>query len=410
MIIENLRLEDRDKKVRLAATVKWEDCERPVEELYFETRAEFSDDISCNPNAFLVACVAPAMYFGEKRIFLDAEVCPELKNGLVTVMHWFRHWWYEPDRELVKIEAKSMKQIDPKNLKRAAVFYSGGIDSFTTIYLNRLTYPSEHPGFIKDGLHVFGLEHDDIETFEYLGNSLTKFADEIGITYIPVYTNIYLNHMEEDSKNNFDFFHNQYQSASISAVAHIFTKRLSYASTSSGTHLRVMRPTGCHPLIDHNYSSYDLRIQQRGVYLSRLEKVRLLSNWSIALPYIRVCNRYKSYWLNTLNCGRCEKCICTMLELLALKLLDRTDAFPRHDVNANDVRKAVVIENSFMEDCYIELLSPLAEQGRLDLVKAIRERIAIYHGKVPLRQRVGEIDRKFLGGNLKRLMRMVIAN
>ena len=99
-----------------------------------------------------------------------------------------------------------------------------------------------------------------------------------------------------------------------------------------------------------------------------------------------------------------------MLELLALKLLDRTDAFPRHDVNANDVRKAVVIENSFMEDCYIELLSPLAEQGRLDLVKAIRERIAIYHGKVPLRQRVGEIDRKFLGSNLKRLMRMVIAN
>ena len=99
-----------------------------------------------------------------------------------------------------------------------------------------------------------------------------------------------------------------------------------------------------------------------------------------------------------------------MLELLALKMLDRTDAFPKDDVTENDIRNSVVIENSFMEDCYIELLSPLAEQGRLDLVKAIRERIAIYHGKVPLRQRIGEMDRRFLGGNLKKLMRMVIAD
>ena len=410
MIIENLRSENRDKKVRLAATVKWEDCDRPVEELYFETTEEFSDDISCNPNAFLIACVAPAMYFGEKRIFLDSEVCPELKNGLVTVMHWFRHWWYDPDRELVEIEAKSIKQTDPKNVERAGVFYSGGIDSFTTIYLNRLAYPHEHPGFIKDGLHVFGLEHDDIETFEHLGNSLSKLAEMIGITYIPIYTNIYLNYREEDSKNNFDFFHNQYQSASIAAAAHIFTKRLSYASTSSGTHLKVMRPTGCHPLIDHNYSSYDLRIQQRGVHLSRLEKVRLLSDWDIVLPYIRVCNSPKTYLRNRLNCGKCEKCLCTMLELLALKLLNRTDAFPTHDVTENDIRRAVVIENSFMEDCYIELLSPLAEQGRLDLVRAIRKKIAIYHGKVPLRQRIADMDRRFLAGNLKRLMRMVIAN
>ena len=99
-----------------------------------------------------------------------------------------------------------------------------------------------------------------------------------------------------------------------------------------------------------------------------------------------------------------------MLELLALKMLDRTDAFPKDDVTENDIRNSVVIENSFMEDCYIELLSPLAEQGRLDLVKAIRERIDIYHGKVPLRQRIGEMDRRFLGGNLKKLMRMVIAD
>ena len=63
-----------------------------------------------------------------------------------------------------------------------------------------------------------------------------------------------------------------------------------------------------------------------------------------------------------------------------------------------------------MEDCYIELLSPLAEQGRIDLVKAIRKKIALYHGKVPLRQRIAEMDRRFLGSNLQKLKQMVIPN
>ena len=37
MRIEGLHSEKRGDRTRVAATVKWEDCDRPAYELYFET-------------------------------------------------------------------------------------------------------------------------------------------------------------------------------------------------------------------------------------------------------------------------------------------------------------------------------------------------------------------------------------
>src|SRR4030067_1958090 len=105
MRIENLRSETRQGRARIAATVIWEDCNRPAEEVYFETEEQYADSLSCNPHAFLVGCIVPAMHYGEKRVSIDAEICPALRDGLITAMGWIRHWYYSPARELVKIEA-----------------------------------------------------------------------------------------------------------------------------------------------------------------------------------------------------------------------------------------------------------------------------------------------------------------
>ena len=76
MRISNLKSIQSRKLVRVTATVNWEDCDQPAREEFIETDEEFSRDISCNPHAFLVGCIIPAMHFGEKRILLDAEICP----------------------------------------------------------------------------------------------------------------------------------------------------------------------------------------------------------------------------------------------------------------------------------------------------------------------------------------------
>ena len=92
MRITNLKLEHGKNLTRVSASVNWEDCDQPAREIYIETDKKFTEDISCNPHAFLVGCIIPAMHFGEKRILLEAEICPGLREGLKTVMGLIKDW------------------------------------------------------------------------------------------------------------------------------------------------------------------------------------------------------------------------------------------------------------------------------------------------------------------------------
>jgi hypothetical protein len=409
--IENLRSGKEGNRARVAATMTWEDCDRPTHEVYFETDEPFAEDLSCNPHAFLVGCVIPAMHYGEERAFIDAEICPELRDGLITAMSLLRHWYYDPGRPLVRIEAGTRSDLPtPRTPERAGFFFSGGIDSFATLRTNRLGFPLEHPGSIKDGLLVYGLELDDPESFRPVLDSLSRVAQEFGITLIPVYTNIYLNYRQEDAENHFDFWTDEFEAAAFAAIAHAFSRRLSVITLASSFDIPNLRPHGSHALLDPNYSSSDLRIRHDGIALSRFAKTKLVAEWGMVLQHLRVCNRYKRYQPGRLNCGECEKCVRTMLMLVALGALDQTCSFPTDDVSEELVRTAVRIRDSSYVHYYQELIVPLAERGRHDLVRAVERKIAEYHRRQRLTDRnamIGRLDRQYLGGSLARLRGLV---
>jgi hypothetical protein len=425
MKIENLRSEKHGNRRRVAATVIWEDCDRPVQELYFETDEAFAEDLSCNPHAFLVASVVPAMHYGEQRVFVDAEVCPELRVGLITAMSWIRHWYYKHNHKIVRIEARTQSDIPTSPTpQRAGFFFSGGIDSFATLRANRPNFPPEHPWSIKDGLLVYGLELDKPEAFEHVVHSLSGVAQEAGITFIPVYTNIYLNYRQEDAVNEFSFWIDEFEGAALAAVAHAFSRRLSVVSIASTDDISSLalinrqnfKPHGSHPLLDPNYSSSDLRIRHDGIELSNFTKTKLIANWDLALQHLRVCNKYKHYRPDMLNCGRCEKCVKTMLALLALDVLDKTHAFPVDDVSEELVAKLIIKPREGSVDCdyliyhnnFRELITPLSEKGRHDLVRAIKDMIrqSLYH-KTSWKAKVRQFDKEHLNGNLARFKRLV---
>ena len=93
MQIRDLKRNCGEGRARVSATVVWEDCDRPVQEVFFETDERFAESLTCNPHAFLVGCAIPAMHYGEKRVFMDAEVCPEFKAGLNTAMNYIQSWF-----------------------------------------------------------------------------------------------------------------------------------------------------------------------------------------------------------------------------------------------------------------------------------------------------------------------------
>lgn len=410
MKIKNLRSEQKNNRPRVAATVSWEDCDRATQEVYFETDQAFADSLSCNPHAFLVGCIIPAMHYGERRVFMDSEICPELLDGLRTAIGWLGHWFYS-NCEPIRIEAKARSTFPvPRTPERAGFFFSGGIDSFATLRANRLNFQLEHPWSIKDGLLAFGLEQDMPDAFEHVKDSLLDVAQEVGITLIPVYTNVYLPYRQEDAAHadGFRFWTYEFQGAALAAIAHAFARRLTVVSIAATFDLPNLGLWGSHPLLDPNYSSSDLRIRHDGIALSRLAKTKLVADWGVPLQHIRVCNQYKRYRAGLLNCGECEKCIRTMLTLLALGVLDQTSCFPNQHVSEELVLKKANIHDDYVESCYRELVGPLAEKGRHDLARAVEHRIAKYHEHEPAwKAKIKQFDRNYMNGNLYRLKSLI---
>ena len=409
MRIENLRSEKIETRSRLVAEVVWEDNDRPTEEVYFEIDETFADSLSFNPNAFLVACAIPAMYYGEERISIDCAICPELKNGMMTAMGWLRHWFYPTDHKLIKIDAKTMSDIPmPRTSERAALFFSGGIDSFAALRINRSTFSQTHPWYVRDTLLVYGLELDSLEIFEYVLSSLSEAARAINIKLIPVYTNLYLNYRNDDEANRWDLWENYFGGAALAAVAHALSRRYTVVTTAATYDLSNLSPWGSHPLLDPYYSSTDLRIRHDILSLSRLERTKLVADWDEALPYLRVCNKYKLYKPGRFNCGQCEKCVRTMLAFLVLNSLDRAISLPADDIAAELILEKVSFADDFAPSCYPEMLGPLGQIGREDLVRAIQFKLTKYYNRERgIKEIIKRVDSKYFSGNLKRVYRAI---
>jgi hypothetical protein len=262
-----------------------------------------------------------------------------------------------------------------------------------------MNYPREHPDSLKDGLIVYGLEIEQPEAFEYLLDSLSVVAQAADITMIPVYTN------ERYLDADWNFWGNVFEGAVFAAVGHALSRRLTVVSLASSYDTPNLHPHASHPLLDPNYSSYELRIRHDGIAFSRAEKTRLLAAWDVALKHLRVCNKTAFYQSGKLNCGRCEKCLRTMITLYTLGVLEQASAFPPTDLSAEFVSNAVKINHTTFP-FYGELIAPLREKGRHDLARCIEHKLAAYH-RSNWRPALSRIDQEFLDGSLKRLKQSI---
>jgi hypothetical protein len=93
-----------------------------------------------------------------------------------------------------------------------------------------------------------------------------------------------------------------------------------------------------------------------------------------------------------------------MLAFLALKSLDRASTLPAQNISAELILEKVRFTDDFQVSCYPELLEPLSQIGREDLVRAIEYRLAkYYYPERGLKERIKRIDSKYFSGNLSRV-------
>lgn len=365
MRIGNIRYEAADQMVRVVATVTWEDCERPQQDIYFGTLWEHKSDLSCETNAFLTACAVPAMQYGERRIAIDGEVCPVLHEGLLTALSWIRYW-RNLNHTIPEIEAPVKVRAEPVPPERTGMFLSGGIDSLFTLRWNRLHIGRHHPFSVQDALIVKGIERYQSLA---LDQALIEVAQEAEVNLIPIYTNV--RKLGDDGV----FWSKAFLGAALASVAHILGKRLTKVLIAASFDIARMEPFGSHPLIDHNYSSQNLQIVHDGERFSRFHKTQVISEWKVALKNVRPCSRNPE---GKLNCGKCEKCIRTMTAFVALGKLSESQAFPLDNVSPELLQKLQIFDIGLLNDSYKDPIPDLMKRGRYDLVAAIQNLIESY--------------------------------
>lgn len=381
MRVERLRKEISDGRCRVAADVTWENRNAPSESLVIETSLGFASDLEPSADAFLLALLPAAQWEGEERILIEGRVCCRLRDGLRVAMKLFEAS-YERCRPLSIEPTEGFAPTVARSEPRTASFLSGGVDALSLLRSNRLDYPADHPGFIRDCIVLFGMNTYDLdahgvarperlEAFEANTARMTWLADSVGATVIPMRTNIRRFNSDFASWAAVGF------GAGTVSTALCLSKRISRVEIGSAGLGVSHGLEGSHPCLDHNVSTEAVAVHHGQPGLSRLEKTRIVAEWSEALVVVRPCCYRTIPREGTINCGKCEKCIRTMLALAALGKLGDAPAFPFDELTPATL-EPLLIERDNDVMYYEQCIDALVAAGRSDLVATVERKIGEY--------------------------------
>jgi hypothetical protein len=380
MIIRNLTMLARADRRTTFATVEWEEQPFPEQVLAFEI---LCGDIDGGPlderhdepsaDAFLAACFPLAALHGEERVRIEGHPCSMLIEGLLTAHSWWASWGgLTSGPPIIESRGRGSTQHSPHS--HAVACLSGGVDGLHMLMQNRRLYSRDDPAYIRDAVFVHGFDigkrarDPENERYRTALARLEPVAVESGLRLIPCRTN--LRHLPSKP----GFWAARHNGAALAAVGHAAILGRGFLFIAASHHVSRPVPMGSHPAIDGLFSSQRIRVIHDGGRFSRLDKVRDLVNWPAALAALRVCPASLE---SGVNCGKCEKCLRTRLELLAAGV-DETLALGPSLTPIELWEEAAPTPTSHRAIMYEDLLPALRARGLDALCRALEERIAIY--------------------------------
>jgi hypothetical protein len=392
--IENLRSGELPGRRRVAADVIWESADRPSQTLYFEARYPHAADLQPSPDAFALACLPFAAWWGERRLRVEGALCARFADNLRAITAIYSRWFARCGTVAIEPLAGYVATV-PRTPARTASFLSGGVDGLAALRSNRLSYPADHPDSIRDCIVLFGANDfettaegpvpERLEAFERLQNRLQTLARAENFELLPIQTNTRRLSGDYACWTSVGF------GAANAAVAHTLSRRFTKALFASSGDGIDPPPGASHPLLDQHFSTAAVQIEPAQLGWLRLEKLRLLADWPAALDLMQPCHYVRIPPAGEINCGRCEKCIRTMLGLVCLDKLSEAGAFADDDVTPEMV-SAIPVSNAVKAALLEQLVAPLKAAGRSDLAnvikrKLLRQRLRRYIGRLRPRLR-----------------------
>lgn len=292
-----------------------------------------------------------AMAAGED-LCVDVPLDPTFAHNLSTIQEIYSTWGEGLSQIEVEAPPSFGKTADEEREGKAAAFFSGGVDSFYTL----LKHEDEIDALVF--VHGFDVSLEDSELRTAVSQRLRNVADAFDKQLIEVETSL-KSVTEQDRFTselaNWELSHG----SALASVMHALpacVDRVYVAATQSYRHLF---PWGSHPILDPQWKRSDLDLVHDGCEVTRLQKVDYISTSTKALENLRVC------WKNpdqAYNCGQCEKCRRTMLELLSVGSLEDCSTFSE-SLNTSDVG-TIRVRKKTIERHYREVAKRLDSDGK----------------------------------------------
>jgi hypothetical protein len=244
--------------------------------------------------------------------------------------------------------------------------------------------PSELNGLLLEDAYPLEITREKSAVYPAAIERNASFARGLGKILIPVETN----HFPFGYRYNLS--RNLSQGSALASVALLLGFPRVFVPSSYS--YNQLFPLGSHPLTDPLWANEGMEIIHNGGEATRVDKIMKIAEDERALANLRVCFNDMN-----VNCGKCLKCLRTMIPL---KLL-RARAIPFPPLPPNDaigkMRIAGDIELNFFKD-NLDLALQSGDRGLRD---AMRTCLSRYE-----RQRLfKEADRVLLGGLIKRAHR-----
>lgn len=311
---------------------------------------------------FLAACVVPAMKLGYA-VKCPAPVSARLLEG-ITHFQKIMHGWY-PALKQVPILAEA-KTTSVERAKGVASCFSCGVDAFYTLLKHR---PSITHGVL---IHGFDFPVSHVMTRQTVTRMAHHAAGQFNLPLIQVATNI------RELADRYTDFRLQYHGSMLGSVALLLTPQFSTLYVPSTHAFADQKPLGSHPDLDHRWSSEQIDLVHDGCEAYRVEKVAKVAQSDAALSVLRVCWHTIKKQGEAYNCGRCEKCTRTMMDLRVAGALERCPTFNR-PLTLDSLRMLDMRSKSF-RDYYYSTLAQLKKTGHdPKLQSAIEEALSNRH-------------------------------
>jgi hypothetical protein len=296
-------------------------------ELSFEARIDgrtqavwLRTDSPVNPtaDAALAACLMPAMRTGGT-LAMQEPVSPRMMRTQREFQAIQRAWsldWAFGDPPLREVEVVAPVRLppEPRDGGRVAAFFSGGVDSWSTVLGN----PDVTDLVFVRGIDILPrLAHqeglaDEVET------RLREAAAALGLPLHVVDTNL---RELSDPLVRWETF----CACANVTVALFLAPLFERVVIATDTDHETQPPIGPGRLVDQLWSTERLEIVDDGGRFNRERRLQQIADHPIVQRTLRVC------WENhggAYNCGRCRKCMLTMVSLEAIGARSRIATFP----------------------------------------------------------------------------------